>query len=174
MYFKAEFTYNFIGNHEFSARYEGNEKNHKLLIPEKIYTISTSQLLVNWFLKNKSSCVYSSLFCRKPICYQRLGFTTTPKSTLYDLELDYVTSLCSSVTNSVFKDNHNSFSLHRGSVFPWPGIIKMVNSLLQRDQLLIVLYYLPILIRTSCPNICALYCIIYVPPYHLKTPTLAV
>lgn len=67
-----------------------------------------------------------------------------------------------------------SFSLHRAFVFPWSDIIKMVNSLLQRNQLLIILHYLPILFRTSSPNICSLYCIIYLSSYHLRTLTLAV
>lgn len=70
---------------------------------------------------------------------------------LYFLDLDYITSLCPSVTYSVFKVKHNSFSLHRAVVLPWPGIIKMLNSLLQRLQLLIILHYLPIPVQNLLP-----------------------
>ena len=89
-------------------------------------------------------------------------------------ELDYIlfTSPCSLVTCSVFKDKHDSFFIYTAFVFPWPGIIKMVNPLLQRHQLLIILHYLPILLRTSCPDICALNYIIYLSSYHLQTHTL--
>lgn len=38
-----------------------------------------------------------------------------------------LTSLCSTVTYSVFKDKHNSFFFQRAFVFPWPGIIKTVE-----------------------------------------------